>query len=158
MTCRPWPKRSLSLTLSLGPDLTSLEGDRRLVSMILVNLIGNAIKFTDRGAVELSVGCGGGQHRMVVKDSGPGIPLDRQHLVFEPFEQLEPVRDKHTPGVGLGLSLVRGMLDAIGGRVELSSTVGVGSTFTVAAAVDRDRAPRERPVEDCGVSLAGTTP
>ena len=123
--------KGLPLTLSVLPDLTPLEGDRRLVSLILVNLVGNAIKFTERGAVEVSVGCDGGQHRMVVKDSGPGIPLDRQHLVFEPFEQLEPVRYKHTPGVGLGLSLVREMLDAIGGRVELSSAVGMGSTFTV---------------------------
>ena len=123
--------KGLPLTLSVLPDLTPLEGDRRLVSLILVNLVGNAIKFTERGAVEVSVGCDGGQHRMVVKDSGPGIPLDRQHLVFEPFEQLEPVRYKHTPGVGLGLSLVREMLDAIGGRIELSSAVGVGSTFTV---------------------------
>jgi signal transduction histidine kinase len=123
--------KGLSLTLSLAPDLTSLEGDRRLVSLILVNLIGNAIKFTERGVIEVSVGCGGGEHRLVVKDSGPGIPPDQQHLVFEPFEQLEPVRDKHTPGVGLGLSLVREMLDAIGGRIELSSAVGMGSTFTV---------------------------
>ena len=78
--------KGLPLTLSVLPDLTPLEGDRRLVSLILVNLIGNA---------------------------------------------MEPVRDKRTPGVGLGLSLVRELLDALGGRIELSSAVGMGSTFTV---------------------------
>ncbi len=72
-----------------------------------------------------------GVHRLAVIDSGPGIPADRQRLIFEPFTQLEPVRHKHTPGVGLGLALVERMVAALGGRVELRSELGCGSEFTV---------------------------
>jgi signal transduction histidine kinase len=60
-------------------------------------------------------------------DSGPGISADDQHVIFEPFEQLEPVRHKHTPGVGLGLALVRQMVDALGARIELRSALGAGA-------------------------------
>jgi len=72
-----------------------------------------------------------GAHRLAVIDSGPGIPADRQRFIFEPFTQLEPVRHKHTPGVGLGLALVERMVAALGGRVELRSELGCGSEFTV---------------------------
>ena len=72
-----------------------------------------------------------GAHRLAVIDSGPGIPADRRRFIFEPFTQLEPVRHKHTPGVGLGLALVERMVAALGGRVELRSELGCGSEFTV---------------------------
>ena len=68
---------------------------------------------------------------IAVIDTGRGIPAGNQARIFEPFEQLEPTRQKHTPGVGLGLALVRAMTTALGGRVELTSIPGHGSTFTV---------------------------
>jgi len=99
-----------------------------------------------RGAVDLSCSHQGDVHRLSVRDSGPGIPPDIHTHIFEPFEQLEPVHQKHTPGVGLGLALVREMVQALGGHVELESRVGAGSTFTVIlpahdahAAVDQER-------------------
>jgi signal transduction histidine kinase len=72
-----------------------------------------------------------GSHRLAVRDTGPGSPPEQQAIIFEPFEQLEPVRQKHTPGVGLGLALVKEMAGALGGRIELTSQTGAGSTFTV---------------------------
>ena len=124
-------EKSLAVSLSVVPGLPPLLSDRRLVRIILTNLVGNSVKFTERGAVEVHLDHDGRAHRLVVKDTGPGIPQDRQRAVFEPFEQLEPVRHKHTPGVGLGLALVSELVYALGGRLELCSEVGVGSVFTV---------------------------
>jgi signal transduction histidine kinase len=91
----------------------------------------NAIKFTDAGVVEVSLSHAAGAHRLAVRDSGPGIAPEHQARIFEPFEQLEAMKKKHLPGVGLGLSLVKEMADALAGRIELESRVGSGSTFTV---------------------------
>jgi two-component system, OmpR family, phosphate regulon sensor histidine kinase PhoR len=66
-----------------------------------------------------------------VTDTGPGIPPEDASRIFDAFEQLEKVRHKHTPGVGLGLSLVKRLTEALGGTVELSSQVGAGSRFSV---------------------------
>src|SRR5262249_52996986 len=91
----------------------------------------NALKYTEQGAIEVSFGHADGAHHLVVRDTGPGIPPEQQMTIFEPFEQLEPIRQKHTPGVGLGLALVKEMAGALGGRVELTSQLGAGSTFSV---------------------------
>jgi signal transduction histidine kinase len=68
---------------------------------------------------------------LIVADTGPGIPPEEQSRIFDPFEQLEKVRHKHTPGVGLGLALVKRLVGSLGGSVELSSQVGTGSRFAV---------------------------
>jgi signal transduction histidine kinase len=96
-----------------------------------VNLVSNAIKFTEIGVVLVSVLYKEDQHHFAVKDTGPGIPKATQLRIFEPFEQGEPSRKKHGIGLGLGLALVREMTDSLKGTVELVSEVGVGSTFTV---------------------------
>jgi signal transduction histidine kinase len=123
--------KRLSLVATPAADLPPLESDPRLVRLIVVNLVGNAVKYTERGTVRVTLSHAGNAHRLAVQDTGPGIPLDRQSFIFEPFEQLEPVRQKHSPGVGLGLAIVRELAEALGGRIELDSTVGDGSTFTV---------------------------
>jgi signal transduction histidine kinase len=110
------------------PPLTS---DARLVRLVLKNLIGNAVKFTVEGRIDVSVRSEGGVQTVVVRDTGPGIPNAALARIFEPFTHLEPVASKHTPGAGLGLALVREIVDTLHGRLELSSTVGVGSTFRV---------------------------
>ncbi|TMB12305.1 MAG: hypothetical protein E6J71_24295 [Deltaproteobacteria bacterium] len=112
-------------------DLGSLRRFREDFPRARAYLISNGIKYTEQGVVEVSVSHDLGVHRLAVIDSGPGIPADRQRLIFEPFTQLEPVRHKHTPGVGLGLALVERMVAALGGRVELRSELGCGSEFTV---------------------------
>jgi signal transduction histidine kinase len=124
-------EKSLALSVSVPPELPPVVSDARLLRLILSNLVTNAVKFTSDGEVEVAVAYGGGAHRITVRDSGPGIPRERQRTVFEPFEQMEDVRHKHTPGVGLGLTLVKELVDALGGTVELRSAVGAGSTFVV---------------------------
>jgi signal transduction histidine kinase len=124
-------EKSLELTCTIAAPLSPLESDRRLVRLIVSNLVDNAIKFTSRGSVEVRLEEGEGEHRIVVRDTGMGIPAAMHRSIFEPFEQLEPVSRKHTPGVGLGLALVHEMVGALGGRIDLNSEVGEGSTFTV---------------------------
>jgi signal transduction histidine kinase len=124
-------QKQLGLRLLPAPKLPPLESDRRLVRLILVNLVSNAIKFTAEGHVEVAVTCEDGAYRLAVTDTGPGIPPEQQALIFEPFEHLEPVPRKHTPGVGLGLALVKEMAGALGGSITLRSEAGSGSTFTV---------------------------
>ena len=123
--------KGLSLTLVAAPDPGELHSDPDLVRLILANLVGNAIKFTEHGGVEVSVERTEGAHRVRVKDTGPGIPRHEHGRIFEAFEHIEPTRKKHTPGIGLGLALVRQMVGAIEGRVELESDAGQGSTFIV---------------------------
>ena len=129
----PAVEKQLELHLEPAPsDLPPLLSDRTLVRLILMNLIGNAIKYTMRGRIQVVVGHDGAAHHLTVSDSGPGIPEEFQDRVFEPFVQLDDdTEHKHIAGVGLGLALVRELANAMGGRVELHSEVNVGSSFTV---------------------------
>jgi signal transduction histidine kinase len=96
-----------------------------------LNLVSNAVKFTDRGKVAVSVSSEG-DHRFVrVTDSGSGIAATEQKRIFEPFQNLEPTKHKHLPGIGLGLSLARQIVDNLGGRIAVRSEPGKGSTFEV---------------------------
>jgi signal transduction histidine kinase len=93
--------------------------------------LGNALKFTDSGRVEVYVGFENGQHVIKVSDTGPGIPKDQQISIFEPFRHIEPLVGKRTAGIGLGLALVKEIVSALGGQVEVASEEGQGSVFTV---------------------------
>jgi signal transduction histidine kinase len=124
-------EKGLTLALNAPSELPLLESDRRLVRLVLSNLVDNAIKFTAAGEVEIRLTQEAGEHRIFVRDTGAGIPRELHRTIFEPFEQLEPISRKHTPGVGLGLALVSEMVLALGGRIELESEPGRGSTFTV---------------------------
>ena len=123
--------KGLSIVLVAAPDLPPFNSDPQLVRLILANLVGNAVKFTEHGGVEVELQRTEGAHRVLVKDTGPGIPGHEHARIFEPFEHIEPTRKKHTPGIGLGLAIVREMVGALEGRVELESEVGRGSTFIV---------------------------
>ena len=123
--------RGLALEVAVEDPLPQLTSDPRLTALILANLVGNAIKFTRRGAVRVAISHAEGLHRLAVTDTGPGIPAEDLLRIFEPFEQVEPSHQKHTPGIGLGLTLVREMATALAGRVEVRSEIGRGSTFTV---------------------------
>jgi PAS domain S-box-containing protein len=124
-------RRGLRLVLSTAGALQRIESDQRFLRLILVNLIGNAIKFSEHGAVEVTVVARDGEHRISVRDRGPGIAPADQIRIFEPFERGESISHKHIPGVGLGLALVKRMSEAMGARIELESKLGAGSTFTL---------------------------
>ena len=121
--------KGLSTTLHTVSSPRQVNSDPQILRLILRNLIGNAIKFTERGSVEVFVEADAVELSLRVKDSGPGIPASERTRIFEPFESLEPTRQKHTPGIGLGLALVREMTAALQGRIDVESTPNEGSTF-----------------------------
>ncbi len=123
-------RKGLALRASI-PELPPVCGDATTIELILSNLLHNAIKFTDRGSIEVVASHGAEGHRVEVIDTGRGIDPALHGRVFEPFEQLEPSRQKHTPGVGLGLALVKALAGQLGGRIELRSALGEGSTFAL---------------------------
>jgi PAS domain S-box-containing protein len=108
----------------------TLRADRVKLGRVLVNLAGNAVKFTERGEVEVAVGAIDGWLALAVRDTGPGIPEDQQERIFDEFAQLRnPERDR-TKGTGLGLAICRRLVEAVGGRLTVESRPGRGSTFT----------------------------
>jgi signal transduction histidine kinase len=124
-------EKGVELALDVERDAPGFEGDRELVRLILLHLIENGLRFTEQGQVRVSVGFDERSCRLTVADSGPGIPRDQQAHIFRPFEPGEAVNRKHVPGVGLGLALVRQMVDALGGSITLTSRVGHGTKFSV---------------------------
>lgn len=123
-------QKHLSLAVECPPDIGSLELDERRAKHALLNLLGNAIEFTpDHGTIVLSARRDTGEMALSVTDNGVGIPDDQQSRIFDMF-----VRGKspigHRRGAGLGLSLVKNFIDLHGGRVEIESAPGAGTTVT----------------------------
>jgi signal transduction histidine kinase len=122
----------VQLVLEPPPSgLPPLVSDARLLRVVLGNLVANALKFTQEGLVTLRLGADAGFHVFEVHDTGIGIPEADLPRIFLPFEQVEPVQRKSIPGVGLGLALVKQIVELLGGAVEVRSSTGAGSTFRV---------------------------
>ena len=114
------------------PEDDSFRADPRRVSQILLNLLSNAIKFTPEGGqVTLRFGVKHNTAMFQVEDTGIGIPENQRHLLFQKFQQLDSSLTRTYEGTGLGLALTKQLVELHRGRIEVNSTVGVGSTFTV---------------------------
>ena len=130
-------KKQLAQPLVMPDDLPYVVLDRMRLRQVLVNLLGNAFKFTDKGYVGIKVTCrikeqGKCRLAIAVRDSGIGISPDKKQKVFEPFVQQDAFRDTHIyKGSGLGLAICDRFIKAMGGRIDLESEVGKGSVFTV---------------------------
>jgi signal transduction histidine kinase/ActR/RegA family two-component response regulator len=110
------------------PGALMLDGAR--VRQVLINLLGNALKFTQAGTVELTASWHVAALVLEVRDTGPGIADDAIARIFEPFEQADASIAKRYGGTGLGLAITRNLVDLMGGTIEVSSRPGLGSTFT----------------------------
>ena len=136
--------KDLILELEVG-DEADVEIDPTRMSQVFINLVGNAIKFTDRGSITVQQCVVDDELRIAVSDTGVGIPSDLLPHIFDKFYRVENV--VHTKeGTGLGLALVRGIVDYHGGRVEVESQPDVGSVFTVFLPLEQRNTSRSTPV------------
>ena len=124
--------KGIRFTVNLADDLPAeLATDPMRLRQILNNLLNNAVKFTEKGEISLSVRPVGSDIAFIVRDTGVGIPAHSLGTIFEKFKQLENFLTREHGGTGLGLALVQQLAEHMGGRVTVESEVGVGSTFTV---------------------------
>lgn len=124
--------RNLEFEYSLQENLDMFTGDRVRISQIISNLVHNAVKYTEEGRIFVDLREDNDHLIVVVSDTGVGIPEDKLDSVFEQFVQLQsPGKGKKKSGVGLGLSIVKELVELMGGHIELRSRVGRGSTFQI---------------------------
>jgi PAS domain S-box-containing protein len=131
-------KKRLRLVVRLPETPLKTRTDPAKVRRILLNLLGNAVKFTEEGEVELALHPDGDRLRFLVRDTGPGIPAEYLESIFDPFVQVDSSETRTQSGTGLGLTITRELAFLLGGTVSVDSTVGAGSTFTVDLPVERE--------------------
>ena len=138
-------KKKLQLINSVAPELPTIAADENRLQQILYNLIGNAIKFTESGTVEISAELVTGnaqsppnsQLAITVSDTGIGIAEDKLERIFESFEQADGSTAREYGGTGLGLTVAQQLVELHGGKIWVSSTVGLGSKFTFTLPVSK---------------------
>lgn len=132
-------EKQLEIRYRLNPSIPEfMVGDAIRIRQILVNLVGNALKFTDRGSIDVNVGIINGRKpedsvlEFSVQDTGIGIPADKLDQLFQSFSQLHPVINRKYGGTGLGLVISKRLVEIMGGSISVESTEGEGSTFRFA--------------------------
>src|SRR3984885_6937078 len=126
-------EKKLSLSTRVPAGLPTARGDERRLAQALLNLVGNAIKFTDRGEVAIEVSADKDIYTFSVRDTGPGIPEADQAKIFDEFQQVDSSITKAKSGSGLGLAIARRIVEMHGGRIWVDSSVGRGGTFSFTA-------------------------
>jgi signal transduction histidine kinase len=121
--------KKLALKTEVAKLLPVGLGDEQRLTQVLLNLVGNAIKFTDAGEVRVTAKAVNGHFNVTVVDTGPGIPPAEQARIFEQFHQVDSSLTKAKGGTGLGLTIAKQIVEMHGGRIWVESTVGKGSTF-----------------------------
>lgn len=131
-------RSTLVVTPTLDPDGPRIRSDRQKVQQIVVHLLGNALKFTHQGGIDIAVvhDAGAGTVSIAVSDTGIGIAPEHHECIFDDFRQVDSSTSRQYGGTGLGLALCRRLAAALGGRITLHSTLGQGSTFTLAIPVE----------------------
>src|SRR3974390_1398355 len=119
--------KKLSFTLELPPALPVARGDDRRLTQVLLNLVGNAIKFTDQGEVAIKASATNGAYTLSVCDTGPGIAPGDQAKIFEEFQQADSSATKKKGGTGLGLSIARRIIELHGGKIWVEAEIGKGA-------------------------------
>jgi signal transduction histidine kinase len=124
----------LDLRIATGPaEALDLTADRIRLRQVMINLVGNAIKFTERGAITLQAMQHNSSVRVIIRDTGLGIPPEKLETIFEAFSQMDASTTRRAGGTGLGLPISRRLIELHGGRLwaESSGLPGEGSTFFV---------------------------
>ena len=121
--------KKLAFKLELAPELPAGHGDGRRLTQVLINLVGNAIKFTDAGEIAIKAEANNGAFYVSVRDTGPGISAADQTKLFQEFQQADNAITKKKGGTGLGLAISKRIIEMHGGTIWVESQVGQGSTF-----------------------------
>jgi signal transduction histidine kinase len=134
-------EKQLALTISVPPDLPPAQGDEQRIAQVLLNLVGNAIKFTETGEVGIRVSAEDEAFTIAVSDTGAGIAAEDQQKIFDEFQQADNSSTRAQGGTGLGLAISKRIIEMHGGRLWVESSLGKGSTFwfTLPIRVERHR-------------------
>ena len=124
-------EKGLALTVIMPDEVPLGKGDVQRLVQVLMNLVGNAIKFTDAGEVQIQVTVCNSVFMVAVSDTGPGIAAADQETIFEQFQQTDSVSTRAKGGTGLGLAIVKRIMEMHGGHVWVESCLGHGATFRV---------------------------
>jgi signal transduction histidine kinase len=122
-------EKNLDLKTTVPNDLTNGKGDGQRIAQVVLNLIGNAIKFTDQGEVNVEAAVSNESFLISVSDTGPGLSETDQLKIFEEFQQADGSSTRKKSGTGLGLSISKKIVEMHGGRIGVESTLGKGSKF-----------------------------
>jgi signal transduction histidine kinase/HAMP domain-containing protein len=122
-------EKRIAFRVEFPPDLPPGRGDERRLTQVLLNLTGNAIKFTDKGEVAINAFSGNGSFNVTVRDTGPGISVADQAKLFQEFQQADNSITRKKGGTGLGLAISKRIIEMHGGHIWVESTPGQGSTF-----------------------------
>ncbi|MCC7209353.1 MAG: HAMP domain-containing protein, partial [Anaerolineae bacterium] len=130
-------KKGLRFDITIDPELpANLVGDEEAISKVALNLLGNAIKFTEEGSITLALEWTNHEWRISVQDTGIGIPRHAREFIFDEFRQVDQTSKRKFGGTGLGLAIVQKYVRSMGGTVSVKSDVGQGSIFTVSLPLD----------------------
>ena len=127
--------KAIEVKAVIAPDLPIGRGDSRRLTQVLLNIVGNAIKFTDTGSIEIRAKAINGHFTIAEQDTGSGIAPADQARIFDEFQQVDNSITREKGGTGLGLSIARRLVDVHGGSIDLQSTLGVGTTFNIVVPV-----------------------
>jgi signal transduction histidine kinase len=122
-------QKKLQLKMELPADLPAGRGDEQRLRQVLLNLVGNAIKFTDSGEVLIKAAIADGSFSVAVRDTGPGISVGDQAKLFQEFQQADNSITRKKGGTGLGLAISKRIIELHGGKIWVESVLGQGSTF-----------------------------
>jgi signal transduction histidine kinase len=136
-------EKKLAFKVDVPPDLPSGHGDERRLTQVLLNPVGNAIKFTDSGEVAIKASTANGSFTVAVRDTGPGISAADQAKLFQEFQQADNSITRKKGGTGLGLAISKRIIEMHGGKIWVDSIVGQGSTFSfsIPVAVEQQATP-----------------
>ncbi len=137
-------EKNLELKVSVSPEVAQGKGDQQRISQVFLNLVGNAIKFTEAGEVRIEATASNDNFVVSVSDTGPGLSEADQQMIFEEFHQVDGSSTRKKGGTGLGLSIAKRIVEMHGGRIWVESTEGQGSTFwfTLPVRVERQKEQR----------------
>ena len=131
--------KKLTFKVEVAPQLPPGRGDGRRLTQVLINLVGNAIKFTDTGEVAIKAEANNGSFHVSVRDTGPGISAADQTKLFQEFQQADNAITRKKGGTGLGLAISKRIIEMHGGKIWVESQPGQGSTFTFTLPVTVER-------------------